>query len=246
MFVIGRTVVNPTPLLLAAGVAVGHFGLILRARRLGLNTATAGEMSMWTILLGFVGGHLFSLLQLREGPGAILQSPLIALQVFNGFSSFGVLLGGLVGGALYLRRQSLAPLDWWQYLDAGVFVFPLAWSFARLSCSLIHDHPGVQSTNWLAVNFPRGPRHDLGLLELTFTFALLAGFAWFDRRPRAPGFYFGSFLVSYGLFRLSLVRLEIDPVRYFGWSVTGSAATAAILAGLVTLWAIQKDRVPTV
>src|SRR6185312_17443244 len=49
------------------------------------------------------------------------------------------------------------------YGDEFALAVPIGWSIARLGCFVVHDHPGVRTTFPLAVNFPDGPRHHLGL-----------------------------------------------------------------------------------
>ena len=45
--------------------------------------------------------------------------------------------------------------------------------FGRLGCTLVHDHVGSRSEFLLAIRFPDGARHDLGLYELLYTVAVL-------------------------------------------------------------------------
>jgi phosphatidylglycerol:prolipoprotein diacylglycerol transferase len=64
----------------------------------------------------------------------------------------------------------------------------IGWVFGRLGCTLVHDHLGRPSEFLLAVRFPDGPRHDLGLYEFLYTvLVLVPAVVVLNRRPRPPG-----------------------------------------------------------
>ena len=223
--------------LLSVGILLAHYRLIRRARRLKLDPVTAAALSVWMVVLGFVGSHFFKFLYFPEilarGPGALVRSHV-------GMASFGGLAGGLLAAALYfgLRRipfrQSLA------YLDAVAFVFPSGWIFGRLGCSLVHDHPGIRSPSVFAVQYPGGARFDMAVLEVFFLLALLVLLVLLDRSPRTAPFYLALFLVLYGPFRVLIDQLHVDPPRYLGVSVDQWAGAVAGLAGAVLLFSAMR------
>jgi phosphatidylglycerol---prolipoprotein diacylglyceryl transferase len=71
------------------------------------------------------------------------------------------------------------------YAEVASSIFPIAWLFGRLGCSIAHDHPGIQSDLFLAVQYPGGGRLDLGLIELLITIplAIVCVRLWRKRRP---------------------------------------------------------------
>jgi phosphatidylglycerol:prolipoprotein diacylglycerol transferase len=99
------------------------------------------------------------------------------------------------------------------------YVFPLSWAIGRLGCSLVHDHPGIRSESWLAVRYPDWPRYDLGVLGLFFLLLLAGLFRALDARPRPPGFFAAAALLAVGVFRIWIDQYQVDPPRYYGWSV---------------------------
>jgi phosphatidylglycerol:prolipoprotein diacylglycerol transferase len=157
----------------------------------------------------------------------------------GGIYSFGGLFAGLAGGWFYLRAQKLNAARMWQYIDALAFVFPFAWALGRAGCAVAHDHPGMASNSWLAVQFPGGGRYDLGLLECLFMLPLMGLFLWLDRRPRPAGFYLGLFLTVYGLFRIWLDSLHEPGVPRFlvtpdqAWGLLAAATGVAILGMVI-------------
>jgi phosphatidylglycerol:prolipoprotein diacylglycerol transferase len=112
------------------------------------------------------------------------------------------------------------------YSDNIMSMFPVGWVFGRTGCATAHDHPGVLSDSWLAVQYPGGGRFDLGLLELLLTIPLMLAFLWLARKPRPWGFFLALGCTTYAPLRFALdflrehdnvpgdIRGAIDP-RYF-------------------------------
>ena len=96
------------------------------------------------------------------------------LEFWDGLSSFGGLLGGILAAVLFFRIRGV-PLS--RYGDAFAVGIPTGWAIARIGCFLVHDHPGRLTGFPLAVAFPGGARHDLGLYEAVVLFAI-AGLLW--------------------------------------------------------------------
>ncbi len=221
--------VPPFPLLVAAGVAVGHWLFIRRARAAALHRTVAGDVSLCLVAGGFAGAIL----------GKSLYFPAETAWRFHGLSSFGGLAGGLLASVLYFVLRRLNP---WPYLDAAAFAFPSAWALGRLGCALAHDHPGVRSDRWFAVAYPGGARFDLGLLEFLFTVAIVILFRWLDRSRRETGFYLAVLLLLYGPFRVSLDLLHVDPPAYWGWPVDRLCGLAVLVLGILALYNLRVRR----
>ncbi len=228
---IGGLRIATVPLMVAIAMVLGHFLFVRRAGQAGLNPTTAAAMSFWVMACGLAGGHLIKYVY---DPAALLANPWQALWIFRGLASFGGLFGGLAAAFGFLRYHRLPAAQSWRYLDSLAFVFPWPWLVGRASCALAHDHPGIGSESWLAVRYPDLPRYDLGLLEALWVATFLIPlFAWLDRhRPRPDGFYLAAFLCPYGIFRLWLDRLHVDPPRYAGLTVDQWSASGALLIGL--------------
>ncbi len=106
------------------------------------------------------------------------------LNVWSGLSSFGGFLGALIAFLYYTKREKISRLD---YADSVAPGLAVGWIFGRTGCFTAHDHPGRHTSFFLSVNYPDGPRHDLGLDELLFTIAMTAILFWYRRKPRPPG-----------------------------------------------------------
>src|SRR5688500_7926044 len=92
-----------------------------RFERLGLDAAIGQRMGWWAIAGGVIGAQLFSVL--FYFPHKVAENPLVLLKVWEDISSFGSIIGGVLGVALFfaLRRQDIEPGLRLRYLDVAVF-----------------------------------------------------------------------------------------------------------------------------
>jgi phosphatidylglycerol---prolipoprotein diacylglyceryl transferase len=231
---IGPVFIYPFGILVLAGILTGVWMVRARAAQRGLDREVALRFCAAMILCGLAGAHLLRLLMFE--PRLLWSNP-AALFDFRegGIYSFGGLFAGLAGGWLYLRSQKLSAAKMWQYLDVLAFVFPFAWAFGRAGCAIAHDHPGILSRSWLAVDFPGGGRYDLGLLEFLFMLPMAGLFLWMDRLPRPAGFYLGMFLTIYGPFRIWLDSLHEPAVPRFILTPDQTMGLLAACAGALIL-----------
>lgn len=230
------------PILFAAtGVLTAHFLLLLRAKRLKLDLPTAASMSFFMVVAGVAGGRLFKLAYV---PATWSQLTWTTLFSTGGLASFGGLLGGLIGAILYFAARRISPTNALDYLDALAAVFPMGWIFGRMGCAVVHDHPGLATTSFLAVAYPDMPRYDLGLTEvLFFATVMIPLFVWLGRTPRPRGFFLATFFVIYGAFRLWLDTLHVDPPRFAGVTVDQWAYGGMLAAGgLLVLWMRARNK----
>ncbi len=98
--------------------------------------------------------------------------------------------------------------------------------FGRLGCALAHDHRGFYTSNWMAVQFPEGPRYDLGFMEFLLLVVLAAVFYALDQSPRETGFFSAAYCLSYGALLVFLDLFHAVPLPYVG-------GIALMLTGLV-------------
>src|SRR6185503_8451245 len=125
----------------------------------------------------------------------------------------------------------------------------IGWIFGRLGCTLVHDHIGGPSEFLLAIRFPDGPRHDLGLDEWLYTILVLVPAVFvLNRAPRAAGTSVAVLALLYAPFRFLADFLRqtdlpgADP-RYLG--LTGAQYGCVVLVGIGVALAM-RSRVVTV
>lgn len=216
-----------------AGLTLGRRRFV----RLGLDPIVGEGMGGAVVLAGFVGAHLFSVL--FYFPRALAADPLLLFRFWEDVSSFGGVLGGLVGAWLFFRRRmpALDRSTRWAYLDVAAYVFPVALLIGRVACSLAHDHPGTLTTFPLAVSLrtpaarayvadvyagagrasalPPGPAlarlgfHDLGWYELLYLALVVVPAVCWCGRRRRPAGFFLALFLTLYL----PVRFLLDTLR---------------------------------
>ncbi len=184
-----------------------------RAAELGLDVGVIDRLMPWLCVGVLLGAHLVSVL--LYSPDRLLREPLLLLKLWDGLSSFGGIIGGLVAAVLFLRRLGLTTRHYRQALLFGAVVSLLV---GRFGCSVAHDHPGKETTasfavkGWPTAEMPErglgfysdGPRrHDLGLYEFLFLIPL-TGILYGLRRVR-----------PFEDFHLVVVLLLYTPLRFF-------------------------------
>jgi phosphatidylglycerol:prolipoprotein diacylglycerol transferase len=149
----------------------------------------------------------------------------------------GGLLGGVVAAIVWFRAKRITLRD---YGDAFALGIAPGWGVARLGCFTVHDHPGVHTDFFLAVQFPDGPRHDLGLYEAILLLAL-GGVLWvLHRRAALRDGLLPLLAVVYGLARFLLDFLRARDVayadaRHLGLTFAQYAAVALVAWGTAAL-----------
>lgn len=173
--------------LLALSIIGGLYLLDWRAKRTGLDPKAAEHLLYWVVFGGLYLGHVFSVFVYT--PGKVWDDPLVLLRFWDGLSSIGGITAGMIIGILYLRRKKLPAVP---YFDAFIFCFVPAWTLARLGCTLVHDHPGIQTDFFLAIQYPEaegGPRHDLGFYEFLLSLGISIWYFIGRNRPHFAGYH---------------------------------------------------------
>ncbi len=246
---LGPLKIHSFGIMVAIGVMLAHEIALWRTVALShhhpkLVRAHMNTLLGYLLLIGFVGSHVFDLIMYQ--PQALLKNPLLLIDFRTSLSSYGGIMGALIGLFIYSRKYPKRPLL--PYLDAAAFSLPVGWFFGRLGCALVHDHPGAPTSFFLAVDFgnhgPGGIRHDLGLYEAIWWIVIIGLFFAIDRaKPhlRAQrGFFLGLLPVVYAPVRFSLDFLRVLPAeggdaRYFGLTPAQYISMTVFVVGLVLL-----------
>jgi len=218
--------------LAAVNALLAFYLIVRRAMAQGISGEEMFRFCFTMFATGIIGAHLAS--AIMDNPSRFWAHPMIAL-LSAGIRSLGGVLVGFLGGLAWCRLAHLSLFETLRRFDIVLYPIPFAWMFGRLGCFLAHDHRGFFTTSWIAVNFPEGPRYDLGLIEFLFLIPLALVFYLLDRRPRPVGFFIGLYGVVYGGFRIWLDTLHVEPLRFGGWAVV-------VAIGLLC-WAISYRQV---
>jgi phosphatidylglycerol:prolipoprotein diacylglycerol transferase len=250
---LGPIPLDPWGVLVCIGFVIGLEVARARGIKLGLDVADVVDGLVFTVLSGFIGGHLVHVLayhpeQLQDS-GDILGIPVPAgayalLRIWAGFSSFGGFIGAILGINFFYRVVRKRPF--WPHADTIMFAFPFAWVFGRLGCFSVHDHIGRPSDSFLAVNFPGGPRFDLGLLEALVSLGIVLVFLALARRPRPHGTYAAVWCLLYAPARFGLdflrnTDLKTADVRWAGLTPAQWGCGLMFLAGLALLVWLRRQ-----
>ncbi|MEN9786001.1 MAG: hypothetical protein RLZZ299_1265 [Pseudomonadota bacterium] len=232
---LGGVPVDPWGLLVCGGFVLGLEIARARGIRLGLDVRDIVDGSVFIVLMGFVGGHLVHVLAYH--PEIYARDGVMSLvRIWEGFSSMGGFLGAVAGAVLFFRL--IRPRPFWAHADTIMFGFPFAWIFGRAGCFVVHDHIGRRTEFPLAVAFPGGARHDLGLYE-TLLAAVIAGlFLALARRPRAAGFYTTVWCLVYAPVRFGFdflrnTDLKNADVRWHGLTPAQWGTMLLFTAGVI-------------
>lgn len=239
-FDVGSWTIGLWEILVATAFIVGMEIARARGIKQGLDVRNIVDGIVVTVGLGFVGGHLMHVL--AYNPHLIEEEGWITLlKVWAGLSSTGGFLGAIVGAVLFHRIRG-APF--WRHADLIAYGFPFGWAIARFGCFSAHDHIGVPSDFFLAVDFPGGARHDLGLYEALWTVAIAATFFALRKRDVKPGFFVALLTVMYVPVRFFMDFLRATDIsradqRYGGLTPAQWVMIALFLAGI---WLVLRLR----
>lgn len=223
-------------LLVAVSVVVAVGIVLIRAHRQGIPAEQMLRLCFWVYVAGIIGAFFPKLLW--DIFPAVLLNPSLIVHHTLGLRSVGGISCGLLSALACCRYHKLSALDTMRRLDIAAYAVPTGWMIGRLGCALAHDHRGLASTSWIAVQFPEGPRYDLGLIEFLFLVVMVIGFKLLDWKPRPVGFFFGLYCVVYGGFRVWLDTLHFQPNRFYG----GIAGVVAGLAGWAVMLAVDRSQ----
>ncbi len=225
-------------LLVAAAVLVGSMMTRRRARQTGVPDALVTDLLTWTVVGGFLAGHVLD--SIFYYPAETLANPLRLLRLWDGLSSFGGFVGGAVGAAAFLARRHVVGLRW-RALDAVAYGFPFGWIFGRLGCFVAYDHPGIPTSLFLGERYVDGVvRHNLGFEEALFTVGIAGVFFVLGRKPRPAGFFLGLLALLYAPVRFALDGLRIDDARYGGFTPAQYGCFALAAVGAVLLYTKRR------
>jgi phosphatidylglycerol:prolipoprotein diacylglycerol transferase len=223
----------------ALGVLLASRLLVREAARAKLDDAPVSEVAVWALVGGLAGGHLMHVLLYHPEE---LRGPIGAWQIlkfWDGLSSTGGMLGGALAVAIFfrLRRARFGP-----YADTFALAVAPGWAVARLGCFSVHDHPGRLTNFALAVAFPEGARHDLGLYDALLLGAISALLFALSRRNVLHGRLLPLLAALYGAGRFALDFLRASDLPYSDARYLGLTPAQFICVGLVIYGVAQLFR----
>ncbi len=241
---IGPITIHLFGILVACGILVGSKLTRDRGRELGLEDDKVASMITTILVCGFIFAHIFDVAAYQTaGANPTLWQ---WLNPFEGLSSYGGFMGA-VGGLFYwckTNKQDVMP-----YADSLGYGLAAGWTFGRTGCFTAHDHPGNFTDFFLAVKYPGGTRHDLGLYEALWSLGVTFLFVAMKKRGKQPlGIYVAILTMAYGPIRFLLDFLRATDVhgadpRYFGLTPGQYGSVAVVFVGAILLrWTFQHQK----
>ncbi|MBJ6760576.1 prolipoprotein diacylglyceryl transferase [Myxococcaceae bacterium JPH2] len=238
---LGPLELNPFNILVAAGILLAARLLGKQAEREGLDPDPLADFAMWGVAAGMLFGHWVHLFFYH--PEELAKSPFQIVKFWDGLSSFGGLLGGILAAVVFFRIRKLRFAD---YADSFALGVAPGWAVARLGCFAVHDHPGVLTDFFLAVQFPSGNRHDLGLYDAIVLFSITGVLYALRNAGKLKGRLLPLLALMYAVCRFGLDFLRASDLsyvdgRYFGLT---PAQYGSILLVLYGVWGLVRKLAP--
>jgi phosphatidylglycerol:prolipoprotein diacylglycerol transferase len=256
--VIGELPLQPFGLLVAIGILFGSRVAEWRAEKTGVPRHLVNDFLVHVIVIGGLTCMLLNVLFYEPDKFALMgraiaswfeDGPNVPFP-YPGLSSFGGFFGGTMAALWFRqrRRVSLMVLG-----DIFCFAFPFAWILCRSGCFVVHDHPGVVTDFFLAVDNYYGegqPRHDLGLYEVIWAIVMVPIVLVLARKPRPWGFFMAFVPIAYAPVRFGLDFLRETEanggdVRYFGLTPGHYAAIVLLFTGIGVAVRVARGPQPT-
>ena len=236
---LGPFTIQSFGVLSALGILLATILMSRAARELGKDPQVPVDFAVVGVIAGVVGGHLVHLFAYHPEE---LREPWRIVMLWQGLSSMGGLLGGVIAAVVWFRVKRIRFAD---YADAFALGLAPGWGVARIGCFTVHDHPGVLTSFPLAVQFPDGPRHDLGLYEAIVLLALGAVLWILHRRDRLRGGLLPLLALVYGIARFLLDFLRARDVpyadaRHLGLTFAQYTAVALVVWGAAGLVRVRR------
>lgn len=222
-----------------------------RRGRLPVSRDALGDLLFYAMLGVIAGGRIWYMLFYADIRW-VWTDPLALFKVWDGGMSFhGGLLGVVLAGWWWSRRQHLHPFD---TIDFVAPLVPLGLGLGRFGNFINGELWGKPADLPWAMVFPeapdRLPRHPSQLYELLLEGVVMFGVLWLvSLRPRPRYLLSGLFALLYGVFRflIEFVRMPDAQLGYlFGtrWVTMGQMQSLPlILLGVALVW--LSRRAPT-
>ncbi|HYO89154.1 MAG TPA: prolipoprotein diacylglyceryl transferase [Candidatus Limnocylindrales bacterium] len=228
----------------------------------------------WAIIPAIIGARLWAVLSPSEAAVAAgqttqwyfenffnLQNGAIAIWS-GGLSVFGAIIGGFLGGYIYVRRNKL---NTWQYLDYAGLALPLGQAIGRFANFVNHELYGTPTTLPWGISIDAANRvgpyrslidypldstrfHPLFAYEALWNLGTFIVLVWLFGRKRKDlryGDFFLLYLMSYSFIRFMLEFIRAD-VATVGGINSSQAITGLAFVGALVLFFYRRSRVPTV
>ena len=251
---LGPLKLYPFGLLVGLAIIVGTIIADKRAQKVGLNPGYVSDLSIWAVVPGFIGAHLYAVLAYT--PEKILDDPLVLIRFWDGISSLGGMIGGTLGVWWCVRKRKISFMV---YVEPIIYGFAFAWILGRAACTVAFDHPGTLTDFALGMPLPydhnyygshpagmmgdgvhTNIRHNLGFYEMLWAIGLSLFFLAVRNKNKPAGWFLAIFALTYMPVRFLFDFLRVADATYYGLTPAQFANIALFALGLRLFMNVRK------
>lgn len=228
LFSIGPFTVHMYGLMIAIGIIAAYLSAEKLAKRRGLDAEKIFGLVIWCVIFGFAGSKLLYCLTVL--PDIVRDPAVILRDLGDGWVVYGGILGGILGGWLYCRRNRL---NTWKYFDLGLASVALAQGFGRIGCFFAGCCYGRETSLPIGITFHNSNFAQNGvalfptqILSSIFDFLLFGFLVWFYKRRKADGQITALYLILYSAGRFVIEFFRGDLIR----GSVGALSTSQFIA----------------
>ncbi|HHU72427.1 MAG TPA: prolipoprotein diacylglyceryl transferase [Clostridiales bacterium] len=237
---IGPITVYGYGLMIAIGIVAAYIVSVKRARSRNIDHEPILTLAIWVMIGGMLGAKLLYLMtQVDE----ILTNPKMVLDISNGYVVYGGIIGGILAGYVYCKKEKL---NFVQYSNLAIPSVALAQGFGRIGCFLAGCCYGMETTSALGIVFhnstlaPNGIRLvPIQLISSGLNFLNFFILIFIDKK--VPNKVVGFYLIFYSIGRFILEFFRGDLAR----GSIGSLSTSQFISLFMFLigWGIILRKV---
>jgi phosphatidylglycerol---prolipoprotein diacylglyceryl transferase len=233
---IGPLVLRWYGLMIGVAIVAGIYVGAKEAERRGISFDHAINLATWAVPAAFVGARLFHVIDEFD---KYITNPIKIFAINEGgMAIFGGLLGGVIGGLIYARRNNL-PIG--KLADAAAPGMVLGQGIGRIGCLMNGDHQGspaqlpwatwYTNPNTLVPDFGI-PRHPTQIYEGLFDLVVF-GIIWaLRKRIAVDGVLFWIYAALYSLGRFWISFLRLDRELLFGLKEAQLVSLLVVMVGV--------------
>lgn len=214
LFTIGPITLYGYGLMIAIGIVVAYITAEYRAKRLNLKYELVISLTMWCLVGGLLGAKfLYYITEIKE----IIHNPKLLLEISDGFVVYGGIVGGILAGFLYCKKEKI---NFLKYFDLVMPSLALAQGFGRIGCFLAGCCYGVETECPIGVVFhdslqaPNGiPLIPTQLISSALNFLHFFILVILAKNVKKDGVIAGFYLIFYSIGRFVIEFFRGDLIR---------------------------------
>lgn len=235
--------------MIALACVVGIWTAGREAERKGIAKENIYDFSTYAIIGAIIGARLYYLA--FADWSQFWDSPFSVFAIWQGgLAIHGAILGGLIVGLLYTRKQEIS---FWKFADTVAPSLILGQAIGRIGCFLNGDAHGYPTDlPWGMVYspespagqmFPGQPLHPSQLYEMIFNFIIFAILWKVRKKVKVEGHLFLLYVGLYSAIRIFVEQFRADKLIYGGnISAAQSIGIIGIILSVSLMLALNRKK----